>query len=88
MKYLLGTVLSAYRDFEDRFTIVEEILPAVDIIRKAVHSRIGKFTKQGIREMCPILSISSVEGSLGKLVSAGELRLEGAGKATFYIRFV
>ena len=86
IKYLLGTVLSAYRDFEDRFTIVEEKLPAVDMVRKAVSSRIGKFTKQDIRDLCPALSISSVEGSLRKLIAAGELKREGAGKATFYIR--
>lgn len=86
IKYLLGTVLSAYRDFEDRFTIVEEKLPAVDMVRKAVSSRIGKFTKQDIRDLCPALSISSVEGSLRKMVAAGDLKREGAGKATFYIR--
>lgn len=86
IKYLLGTILSAYRDFEDRFTIVEEKLPAVDMVRKAVSSRIGKFTKQDIRDLCPALSISSVEGSLRKMVAAGELKREGAGKATFYVR--
>lgn len=86
IKYLLGTILSAYRDFEDRFTIVEEKLPAVDMVRKAVLSRIGKFTKQDIRDLCPALSISSVEGSLRKMVAAGELKREGAGKATFYVR--
>lgn len=86
IKYLLGTVLSAYRDFEDRFTIIEEKLPAVDMVRKAVSSRIGKLTKQDIRDLCPALSISSVEGSLRKLVATGELKREGAGKATFYIR--
>ena len=86
IKYLLGTILSAYRDFEDRFTIVEEKLPAVDMLRKAVSGRIGKFTKQDIRDLCPALSISSVEGSLRKMVAAGELKREGAGKATFYVR--
>ena len=86
IKYFLGIVLSAYRDFEDRFSIVEEKLPAIDMIRKATLNKIGKFTKQDIRELCPALSISSIEGSLRKMVASGELKREGTGKSTFYYR--
>lgn len=42
--------------------------------------------KQDIRELCPALSVSSIEGSLRKLVAEGELRREGRGKSTFYVR--
>ena len=86
VKYFLGIVLAAYRDFEDRFTIVAEKLPAIDMVRKATLNRIGKFTKQDIRELCPSLSISSIEGSLRKMVATGELKREGSGKSTFYVR--
>lgn len=86
IKYIFGTILVAYKDFSDRFSIIEEKLPAVDMVRKATQNIIGKFTKQDIRELCPSLSISSVEGSLRKMVSAGELKRAGAGKATYYIR--
>lgn len=86
IKYLLGTILAAYKDFEDRFEIVEEKVPAVEMVRKAVKNKIGKFNKQDIRELCPSLSISSIEASLRKLVAEGELRREGSGKLTFYIR--
>jgi Fic family protein len=86
IKYLLGTILAAYRDFEDRFSIVEEKLPAIDMVRKATQNKIGKFTKQDIRELCPSLSISSIEGALRKMVAAGELMRSGVGKATFYVR--
>ena len=86
IKYILSTILAAYKDFEDRFAIVEEKLPAVDMVRKAVMNKIGKFTKQDIRELCPSLSISSVEGSLRKMVSAGELKREGSGKSIYYLR--
>jgi Fic family protein len=86
IKYLLGTILAAYKDFEDRFSIVEEKLPAVDMVRKATLNKIGKFTKQDIRELCPSLSVSSIEGSLRKLVKAGELKREGSGKGTYYVR--
>ena len=86
IKYLLGTILAAYKDFEDRFKIVEEKLPAIEMVRKATQQRIGKFNKQDIRELCPALSVSSIEGSLRKLVAEGELRREGRGKSTFYVR--
>ena len=86
IKYILSTILAAYRDFEDRFNIIEEKLPAVEIVRKATMNKIGRFTKQDIRELCPSLSLSSVEGSLRKLVAEGELKREGTGKTTCYYR--
>jgi Fic family protein len=86
IKYLLGTILAAYKDFGDRFAIVEEKIPAVEMVRKATLNKIGRFTKQDIRELCPSLSLSSVEGALRKMVVAGELKREGNGKATCYYR--
>ena len=86
IKYILSTILAAYKDFGDRFSIVEEKLPAIDMVKKAAEYKIGRFTKQDIRELCPSLSISSIEGSLRKLVENGEFRREGVGKSTFYIR--
>ena len=86
IKYILSTILAAYKDFVDRFSIVEEKLPAIDMVKKAAEYKIGRFTKQDIRELCPSLSISSIEGSLRKLVENGEFKREGVGKSRFYIR--
>ena len=86
IKYLLGTILAAYRDFEDRFALVEVKRSALDMVRLATQYKIGRFTKQDIRELCPSLSISSIEGSLRKLVDSGEIKREGNGKNTFYYR--
>ena len=86
IKYLLGTILAAYRDFEDRFALVEVKRSALDMVRLATQYKIGRFTKQDIRELCPSLSISSIEGSLRKLVDNGEIKREGKGKSTFYYR--
>ena len=86
IKYLLGTILAAYRDFEDRFALVEIKRSALDMVRLATQYKIGRFTKQDIRELCPSLSISSIEGSLRKLVDNGEIKREGNGKSTFYYR--
>ena len=86
IKYLLGTILAAYRDFEERFALVEIKRSALDTVRLATRSKIGRFTKQDVRELCPSLSVSSVEGALRKLVTSGELIREGSGKNTCYYR--
>ena len=41
--------------------------------------------REGVKGMMA-LSISSIEGSLRKLVAEGELHREGSGKSTFYVR--
>ncbi len=86
IKYLLGTLLAAYKDFEDRFALVETKLSALETVRRATMNRIGRFSKQDIRELCPSLSISSIEGALRKLVAEGEIKREGKGKNIRYFR--
>ena len=86
IKYLLGTILSAYRDFEDRFALVETKLSALETVRRATMNKIGRFSKQDIRELCPSLSITSIEGALRKLVAEGEIKREGNGKNIRYFR--
>ena len=86
IKYLLGTILAAYKDFEDRFALVETKLSALETVRRATLNKVGRFTKQDIRELCPYLSVSSIEGALRKLVTSGELKREGSGKNTCYYR--
>lgn len=86
IKYLLGTILAAYKDFEDRFSLVETKHTALETVRLATQQKIGRFSKQDIRELCPSLSLSSLEGALRKMVANGELRREGNGKNTRYYR--
>lgn len=86
IKYLLGTVLAAYKDFEDRFALVETKRSALETVRLATQNKIGRFNKQDIRELCPSLSVSSVEGALRRLVASGELKREGSGRNTHYYR--
>lgn len=86
IKYLLGTILAAYKDFSDRFSLVETKRSALETVKLATENKIGRFTKQDIWELCPALSISSVEGALRKLVESGKLKREGSGKNTCYYR--
>ena len=86
MKYMLGTILAAYKDFEERMALVEPKLSAFEMVTKASKFKIGRFTKQDIRELCPTISDSSIEGALRKMVASGELKKEGKGKNTCYYR--
>jgi Fic family protein len=85
IKYILSTIIAAYRDFEDRFSIVEMKTSALEMVRKASLQKLGRFSKQDIRELCPSLSVSSIEGALRKLVAEGYLKREGSGRSTCYI---
>ena len=86
IKYILGTILAAYKAFEDRVVLVETKLPTLEMVRRASMNKVGRFNKQDMRELCPTLSDSSIEGALRKLVAAGELKKEGNGKNTRYFR--
>ena len=61
-------------------------LSALETVKRATQNNIGRFTKQEIRELCPALSVSSVEGALRKLVASGELKREGKAKNICYYR--
>ena len=86
VKYLLRTILAAYKDFEDRFSLIETKLPALEMVRKASLNKIGRFNKQDIRELCPTLKDSTIEKAFRDLISIGEIKKEGKGKNTCYYR--
>lgn len=86
IKYILGTVLAAYRDFEQRVILVEDKASAIDLVRNAVNNTIGKFTKSDIMELVPSVGKTSVENSLKILIEEGVIGRDGKGKATFYFR--
>lgn len=84
IKYLLGTIIAAYRDLDDRIRIVSPT--SYETVKKAVDSKIGKFTKRDILGLCPALSASTVERHLRKLTAEGYISKYGAGKNTFYVK--
>lgn len=85
IKYMLSTLLVAYREFTEKVMIIETKSSASDYVKKAVKLKLGKFSKQDIVDLCPGISLSSVEGALRKLVEQGELKREGNGRSIKYI---
>jgi len=82
------TILSAYKDFEERVDIVSDKSSAMDMVRLAIQKKIGKFTKAEIMELCPTLSESAINKSLKILKENGEIQTHGTGKSTFYNRIM
>ncbi|SFO03160.1 Fic family protein [Pseudobutyrivibrio sp. UC1225] len=86
IKYILKTIIAAYKDFEERIEIIDIKEPAIEQVRAAVYKKIGKFTKSEIMEMCPKLGRASVENSLTALVNEEVLERRGSGRGTYYVR--
>lgn len=86
VEYLLGIVLSAYRDFEDRVNIVSKKMSAKEMVVHAINQKLGKFTKSDIMELCPEIKSSSVEASLKELCEEGLIERCGGGRSTYYLR--
>lgn len=86
IKYILGIILAAYRDFEDRLNFMDDELPALEKVRNAISEKVGRFTKREVMELIPSISRASVENSLKKLTVEGFIERHGKGKATFYVR--
>ena len=85
IKYLLGTILSAYKDFEDRFALVETKLPALETVRRATMRK-----SAGLRSRTSVSfalrSVSAPSKAIRISIASGELKREGAGKNTCYYR--
>ncbi len=89
IKYMLGVILSCYREFEKRVKIVNDSgtkSTSYDIVKAYALDKIGKFSKQEVLAGCPRLGSSSVESALKKLVDDGTLIRIGAGRKTIYAR--
>lgn len=86
VKYLLGIILSAYRDFEERLNLIDDKLSALEMVEKVTSSRLGKFTKSDIQEECPSLARQTIEKALKQLCDSGKIKKQGSGSGTFYVR--
>ena len=86
IKYLLGIIVSAYRDFEERIDVVTVKSSTLDMVRKAISSIVGKFTKADIIKLCPSISTKTIEKHLKTLANLGEIQKHGSARATFYTR--
>lgn len=87
IKYMLGIILKAYRDFEERVQVVTESkLSAKEQLENVIVSFYGKFYKKDLVEKCPNLSETTIERVLKQLVDSKEIIKKGERKSTYYLK--
>ena len=86
VRYLLGTIVAAYRDFSDRVQfLTTKGLSKPDRIRELIKTTLGKITKIEIMEKCPDISQATVQRTLIDLQKQGEILKLSGGRYTAYI---
>ena len=86
IKYMLSMIDIAYRDFEEHLELVKTKAGANELVERAFERKIGKIRKADIVELCPGLSLSSIEKGIANLVLEGKIEKLGQGRSTFYIK--
>jgi len=86
IKYLLGTIVAAYKDLENRVSLVSDAESSEDIVRNAVQNMIGKFTKSDLRMLIPSVGEKTLELYVKRLCDKGEIEKHGTGRSTYYVR--
>ena len=87
VKYYLGVILNAYKEFVSRVEYLRSKgFTKSDRIRHVFANRIGKITKAEIATLCPDISITTIEKTLGDLLKEEYIIKVGGGRSTAYIR--
>lgn len=86
VRYMLGVILSAYRDFSSRVKVLTTSgLSKPDRIREIIKDTLGKITKTEIMQRCPDISQITVQRTLNDLVKNGDIVKIGGGRYTSYV---
>ena len=87
VRYMLGVLLAAYRDFDSRAeTVSDPKMSKEERIRKFVDGKVGLFTKAEIIDSCPDIAVTTIEKVLGDLKREGIINTAGAGRGTRWFR--
>lgn len=86
VRYMLGVILSAYRDFSARVKVLATSgLSKPDRVREIIKDTLGKITKAEIMQKCPDISQVTVQRTLNELVKNGDIIKIGGGRYTSYV---
>ena len=86
VRYMLGIVSAAYREFSSRVQILAtEILRKPERISELIKRTPGKITKKEILERCPDISLVTVQRTLLELQKNGIILKLGGGRYTSYV---
>lgn len=85
VRYILGSVVAAYREFASRVSLLSTRgLSKPEIIREVIKETMGRITKAEIMARCPDISHTTVQRALKELQENGEIIKIGGGRYTSY----
>lgn len=85
VKYILGVIVAAYREFSSRVKIIAaEGVSKPDRVKEIIKNKVGTITKSEILEKCPDISQVTVQRALADLVESGAIKKIGGGRYTKY----
>lgn len=86
VKYMLGVLISAYREFEKRTEIFNnKDISKPDRVAETIKGTIGKISKSEIMEKCPDISEVTVQRALKDLIDTDKIKKIGGGRYTYYV---
>ena len=86
VRYMLGTVAAAYREFSDRVELLtNEKLNKAERVRAVIRNHTGKISKAEIMELCPDISEVTIERALNDLKKEGAILKISGGRYTKYV---
>ena len=87
LTYMLGIVVKAYNEFEDRVEYLHHRkMSKADRIKALIEKTPGKISKKEIAQACPDISVTTIERTLAELVASGYIDKVGVGRATAYVK--
>ncbi len=86
VKYTLGIIVAAYREFETRVDVlITKGLSKPERIAETIKNTLGKITKRELAEKCPDISEVTVQRALNDLLKTDDIIKIGGGRYTSYI---
>lgn len=87
VRYYLGIILKAYKEFSDRVeTVAMKGLSKTERVKDIFDKRIGKISKSEIQTICPDISVATIEKALSTLLKEKYIIKIGSGRYTLYIK--
>lgn len=84
VKYFLGIIVKAYREFEDRIKAIEESTSKPNQVTEIIKNTFGTITKKELLEMCPNMSQVTIQRTLMDLLKQNKIIKIGGGRYTAY----
>jgi len=86
-KYMLGIILKAYKECDDRFKLIgEKSLSSSERVMAVIQKSLEPLSKRDLVMLCPDISQRTIERVLKELKENKKIRQVGSGRSTRYLK--